>query len=305
MKTLLITNSFDETSDFLLGDFAPGQVFRLNYDLIKDYEIFFNNEYYKIETPFLSIEKHEVAKVLWRKAFLGSEHFDLELTKFHAAEYKYILREIMNIAIKEGKFVLNFPDADQFQGKIYQNMVAKKYFKVPETNFISSQRSIEVLDKKIAKSLSSKNFSDGKVLYTTDISGKTLRPQNPFYIQEKISAELDVTVVYVYGKIFSYCLDRKLFNGLDWRSNPFELAKFWKEYHLSKDKLELIESLMSELNWCYGRLDFLLSGDDLIFLEVNPNGQWGWLDSNKINGLFAAIRDAIDPQLPIPISRLT
>jgi len=72
MKTLLITNSYDETSDFLLSDFAPEQVFRLNYDLIKEYEIIFKGAEYTISNSAFSVSKNEIVKVFWRKAFLGA-----------------------------------------------------------------------------------------------------------------------------------------------------------------------------------------------------------------------------------------
>ena len=40
----------------------------------------------------------------------------------------------------------------------------------------------------------------------------------------------------------------------------------------------------------FGRLDFLRGNDgELYFLEVNSNGQWGWLDYKGDNGLVDAI----------------
>ena len=35
---------------------------------------------------------------------------------------------------------------------------------------------------------------------------------------------------------------------------------------------------MNELDLNYGRLDFIEDKENLYFLEVNPNGQFGWLD---------------------------
>jgi hypothetical protein len=49
---------------------------------------------------------------------------------------------------------------------------------------------------------------------------------------------------------------------------------------------------MSQLGLRFGRLD-LLAGDtrceQVWFLEVNPNGQWAWLDLGQDNGLFDAV----------------
>ncbi|MNJ78669.1 hypothetical protein D3C77_764810 [compost metagenome] len=37
---------------------------------------------------------------------------------------------------------------------------------------------------------------------------------------------------------------------------------------------------MKSLQIDFGAFDFIKSGDDFYFLEVNPNGQWLWLEVN-------------------------
>ena len=49
---------------------------------------------------------------------------------------------------------------------------------------------------------------------------------------------------------------------------------------------------MDDLDLRYGRLDFLYSTEDfsdLQFLEVNPHGQWAWMDLDKSRGIFDAM----------------
>ena len=46
---------------------------------------------------------------------------------------------------------------------------------------------------------------------------------------------------------------------------------------------------MHKANLQFGRLDFLLDKSDYYFLEVNPNGQWAWLDMTGEHGVFDAI----------------
>jgi hypothetical protein len=57
---------------------------------------------------------------------------------------------------------------------------------------------------------------------------------------------------------------------------------------------------MKGIGWTFGRLDFLLPDGKLIFLEVNPNGQWAWLDLHNNNGLLAKMLDCIDRTTPMP-----
>jgi D-alanine-D-alanine ligase-like ATP-grasp enzyme len=49
---------------------------------------------------------------------------------------------------------------------------------------------------------------------------------------------------------------------------------------------------MRELGLRFGRIDLLANDLNLgkfWFLEVNPNGQWAWLDLEQRNGLFDAV----------------
>ena len=46
----------------------------------------------------------------------------------------------------------------------------------------------------------------------------------------------------------------------------------------------------------YGRLDFIIGGSEPQFLEVNPEGQFGWLDDEDGLPLHNEVADAIlDP----------
>ena len=132
------------------------------------------------------------------------------------------------------------------------------------------------------------------------MSHGTLEAGHAWLTQHKIEAHYDVTVVYVYGRVFAFSLDRQLFDGLDWRKSVFDMARRWEPYSLPESAVAGIRSFMNELQWSFGRLDFLLTDNGLVFLEVNPNGQWAWLDADQSNGLFAAMKDCIDPDLPLP-----
>jgi hypothetical protein len=50
---------------------------------------------------------------------------------------------------------------------------------------------------------------------------------------------------------------------------------------------------MSETQLRFGRLDFLLKDDEMLFLELNPNGQFAWLDPEGNNGMLNALADEI------------
>jgi hypothetical protein len=49
----------------------------------------------------------------------------------------------------------------------------------------------------------------------------------------------------------------------------------------------------------FGRLDFLLKDETYWFLEVNSNGEWGWLDPDGSRGVLAALVAELHPDTPI------
>jgi len=295
MRTLLITSSYDATSDLLIAKMGSDKFIRINFDRPRDWSIRLTASDINIAMPHASFGSSDIAKCIWRKPFISEpldEPFDEEYSK---EEWKYTLYEIASLMKSQGKLRMNFPIPDYLAGKLMQQRLAKQYFQVAQVELtVNSQPNST--GEKIAKSLSSTPFADGKVLYTVDVSNKELS-SDIWFIQEKINASFDVTVVYLYGQVFAYSLDRSSLKTLDWRKEQFTNAMNWISYKLEVTTIEAIGSFMSLLGLVYGRLDFLLSADNngLIFLEVNKNGQWAWLDPMFENGLFEAMIRVHDP----------
>ena len=104
-----------------------------------------------------------------------------------------------------------------------------------------------------------------------------------------VDADADVTVVYVAGKCFAFRLERESFEGVDWRKHINNQKLVWCRCPLAAADEIAIKSFMREARLDFGRFDFLLDGETLHFLEVNPNGQWAWLDENGKEGVFDAV----------------
>ena len=50
---------------------------------------------------------------------------------------------------------------------------------------------------------------------------------------------------------------------------------------------------MDETSYRFGRFDFIRKDGELWFLELNPNGQWAWLDEKNKHGLVSMVAEAI------------
>jgi glutathione synthase/RimK-type ligase-like ATP-grasp enzyme len=57
---------------------------------------------------------------------------------------------------------------------------------------------------------------------------------------------------------------------------------------------EAVDRLMRALRLRFGALDLIVAPDDEHwFLEVNPNGQWGWIEDATGLPIAASIADAL------------
>jgi len=75
-------------------------------------------------------------------------------------------------------------------------------------------------------------------------------------------------------------------------------ASLWRPHELPQSVRDGIFAFMRDLGLHFGRLDFLFDGSRHLFLEVNPNGQWGWLDTQGNHGLLNKIIAEISPATP-------
>ncbi len=295
MRTLLITNSYDATSDILINNLGAASFIRLNFDLPRDWSITLTPTDLTISSIHGSFNSDNISKCIWRKPFISKPEDVSFCEKFTQEEWKYTLYEIALLMQDQGKLYMNFPFADYEVGKLKQQRHAKRFFKLSKATVYANAKPVTNAPT-IAKSLSGQTLSDGRVLYTTEVTSKELS-EDVWYVQDLIKAKFDLTAVYLYGEIFTFRLDRSKISALDWRQDQFEIVKEWDRVLLGNEFEAGIEGFMNEMGLVYGRLDFLQpdANDEPVFLEVNKNGQWAWLDPYKDNGLFAAMCKIYNP----------
>lgn len=288
MKTLIITNSFDVTTDLLIEQIGTENIFRLNFDLLDDYSILINDFSFKINSPIKEISENEISKVYWRKPFSVSN----KLSEYEYQEKKQIVRGIFNILFVQGKAIITNPYKDFAIGKLLQLRVAKNYFNVPKWELILNHKSS--FSKCVAKSLSSTVIDDNKIFFTTIVETDQLDLKEPWHLQEYLDKKKDITVVYIYGEIFAFELDNSS-GQVDWRKNQLKTGNSWNPHILNSNLSKSVLGFMKKMNLCYGRLDFILYEEQYFFLEVNINGQWAFLDLNNCNGLLTTMSKYIHP----------
>jgi hypothetical protein len=157
------------------------------------------------------------------------------------------------------------------------------------------------VEKLAGKNIVAKSFTSGltttnKALMTTAVDATTLHPDFPWYLQEKIESNADITIFICGKNLFAYERDRSSLVGLDWRlEQSFDgKQKEWYRFELTHSELKQTQNFCKELNVDWGRIDLMRSRQgDLIFLEFNANGQWVVLDYANSDGLVDYVADYI------------
>jgi len=105
----------------------------------------------------------------------------------------------------------------------------------------------------------------------------------PGIFQKRIEKSFELRITVVGEEIFSVRIDSQLHQDtkLDWRRNQADVP--YSKHKLPNRMAQLIKKMNKFLGLVYGAYDFIVTNDnDYYFLEVNPQGQWLWIE-NKLN----------------------
>jgi glutathione synthase/RimK-type ligase-like ATP-grasp enzyme len=108
----------------------------------------------------------------------------------------------------------------------------------------------------------------------------------------KLTKKLELRTTIVGKNIFTAAVDSQVLDKaqFDWRRQGLALIDAWQPYTLPANVEEKLLKLMNYFGLNYGAIDIILTPyDRLVFLEVNPCGEFFWLE--KCPGL--PISDAI------------
>jgi hypothetical protein len=290
---LILTNSIDGTTDEIIRQVGSERVFRLNIDLWHDYEICVDVNGFSFSDP----SGRECRSADLRAAYLRKPTFNDLLVvpeggcpeAWLRAQMSCFLQEIYNYCRDAGLVRLVEKGAQNRFGKFSQMRLAQKYFQVPPWKFVKASNRIMFDMPCITKPLTADFIQDYKILYTRSVNPVDLDLSYPWLLQKQIEADSDVTVVFVAGRCFAFALDRTTFEGVDWRKHINKTELDWHRIKLPQLLEDSIRLYMDEAGLQFGRFDFLCVGDDYYFLEVNPNGQWAWLDMDGSEGVFDAV----------------
>jgi hypothetical protein len=285
---LIITGKSDGTVDALV-DHLDFPFFRLNIDDFRNYDLNFSNNDWKITNPVgLEINSNIASNCFWWKAFM----YQVDVDKYVRDEIKLIAESFYSWFVTRDRTKGNPPYLESSWGKFRQADIAGKYLNVPPQKLGWGKDFIASFDSNfdwVAKSLSGTLINSEKALFTTNVLPADLDPGYPWYIQRRIESEVDITVLVVGDNLYAYEKSRSDLSGIDWREEQFRSQTQWVPINLPEDEVIAIQEFLGEMHVGWGRMDFLRNESGLQFLELNPNGQWVFLDPSNKHGLLSAV----------------
>jgi glutathione synthase/RimK-type ligase-like ATP-grasp enzyme len=319
---LILTNSADgeHTESVVTKLRERGQhIFRLDVDRLAagEIKIYFrandNAFTFELYSGNEVISSSDVKSVWYRRP----NFFNLQIKD--VVQKRYAEDEISNFLeglwlTLTGVFWLNNPrNLESARRKIYQLKLAKEIgFQIPRTIVTNDVTEVREFfstcnDKIIFKAFYRELLDYGEKKYgipTTLITPRHLQRietvrQLPCLFQEFIDKAYELRVTVVGDKLFPVRIDTSKTPQtiVDWRNPQFINSLDYALIDLPDNIKNLCLTMLEKLGLSFGAFDLVVSKDgQYFFLEVNPNGQWYWLEALMKILISDAIADILSDE---------
>ena len=285
---LIITHKEDYTSDFIINKLNQRNIKykRLNCeDIIENIFTVDKNLNFTFdgETSFTS--------VWFRRTKLPNiEHQNITEKLYLLNEYEALLKNLFFTI--NAKWVSDPYSIYQAENKLYQLKIASDLgFKIPNTLVTNSKENLKKFYFENSKNVIIKPLSQSKInndnetefIFTNILKEEHINQIDvydltPCIYQERIEKAIELRVTVVGENVFSAGVNSQTLETTktDWRKDKLE---FFIEDVPTKIKEKCI-LLVKNLNLKFGAIDLIKDkNDNYIFLEINPNGQWAWIEN--------------------------
>ena len=279
-KILIITCSYDKTVDYIMTKFNhKADFFRFNVDLFSEYNVTISAVNWEITHGNDTISKETTTSIYYRKpAFPDTSEFDIEYRRMINSDILAIIDGLTNSF--DGVVLTKPYLLRRAENKVYQLVYAQQHSILMPESFVGNNNHWEhISTPRIIKPL-----SVGKIATSSGISiiqTNLMHDEDcydsieltPVYIQNYVQKSYEVRITVIDDNYFAVKIISD--NSVDWRNgnNRYELIEVPEEVK------ECIQMMMMNFQLRFGAIDYIV-GDDgkWYFLEINPNGQWQWLE---------------------------
>jgi glutathione synthase/RimK-type ligase-like ATP-grasp enzyme len=308
---LLVTRRDDLTADLLIERLLERGAAYLRFD-VDHYldDVYLDAEFSsqaiegEVITPQGRCSLGKIKSIWYRRAMtpVAVNDIQLEYRGFARRESEHFLQAAFGSL--DVKWVNPWGSTYKWERKLSQlRLAASLGLRVPRT-FVGT--SVEKMKrflgngKAVSKAISYGLLELGEEamsIYTHDFDASGLLDEAaasacPTLLQERIEKVADIRLTVVGPKIFPARIDAALADGLDWRRPAVNAT--YTAINVPESVASVTVEMLRRMGLVYGAFDFgLLESGEWVFFEVNPTGEFAWIEDR----LGFPIRDAIVDEL--------
>lgn len=234
-------------------------------------------------------------------------HSTIEHRQFIHRQF-YVMREAVWSLLRHKRWINDPWAMMEAENKMLQMSVAAEIgFTLPDTVVTSSPDEVRKFyadhdDGTVVKTLAVSPLQD-RVIYTNLLSDKDMEKiesvrMSPSIFQAMVPKKYELRITVVGDKIFPVKIlsqdDPE--TSIDWRKKPVlnDHRVKMEPTELSDTVVEQLHGFLARLGLRFGCVDMIVTPDDeCVFLEINPNGQWYFVQLNTGQQIAEAIADLL------------
>lgn len=306
---LIITNTNDYTSDYLITKLIDRgeRYLRINSETITHSNITYLNDSLKISCKLKKkTHEYDITNInsVWFRRLIRPEinqRIAKEYNNFCYDETRAFLEGLF-FSIK-AKWINPVHNVLIAERKALQLTIARDLgLLIPDTiisNDADELRSFtESHERIICKPIHSgliKTTDETYSIHTTEVHKHSFYNNKsldlcPTLVQHLIEKKADLRLTIVGDSAFPVEITTPGIQALDWRKHHRHLSH--KLVDIDNDTLSKCKMMLKKLGLIYGAFDFGITTDnELVFFEINPTGEWVWLESTLNLDISSAIID--------------
>lgn len=312
MAVLVITNKLDATADIIVKKLAQRdiKVFRLNTEDVcgeTDIELVIGQDKFEgiFVNPHRSVSLSDISSVYFRRpVYPELKGVDTETRAFIVGEITAYLTWMWT-ALADRFWVSHFSAIRKADSKISQLKVAPSLgFTIPDTLITNRPDSVMRFFDKHAGRIVNKSLARGAVqidgqrhcVYTNPVTEEMMEQIQsvklvPCVFQEQVDKKVELRITVVGKEVFAAEIHSQKCERTknDWRRYDLEHTPHFT-HNLPDNIKTACLALVRHYGLTFGAIDMIVRPNgEYVFLEINPNGQWAWIED--LTGL--PISDAI------------
>lgn len=297
---LIITHKTDFTADFVVNKLNQRRIAyrRLNCEDLMSSEFSFK---FDSDFRYSILDTGDYQSIWFRRTKLP------EVKDLSNEETAYVLSEIDDFfknlfSILPAKWLSPPAAVYRAENKLLQLKHAQRLgFIIPETLVTNSKRELKDFYQTNNRNIIVKPISQTRVSHRADSTFIFTNPvsQNlidqieefdltPCIFQRNIQKEYEIRATVVGEKVFAAAVYSQVDDDtkVDWRRKRLEFV----ETQMPSEIQDLCVRLLKELDLGFGAIDLIKTpSGEYVFLEINPNGQWAWIENQTGQKISDAI----------------